>query len=118
MPRRNLNSAVQPATESKVATGRLPAFSVAALLAVVVLSMGCGGSSTEQGSTGESSEPEGAGGQTELTESGSPPAEDTGNPDPESTTANAGPVRVETSVVATGLEAPWGLVFTRTARRS
>ena len=112
MPRPNPNSAVQPDTESKVVTGRLPAFSVAALLAVVVLSMGCGGSSTEQGSSGESSEPEGPGGQTELTESGTPPAEDTGNPDPESTTANAGPVRVETSVVATGLEAPWGLVFT------
>jgi glucose/arabinose dehydrogenase len=112
LPRPNPNSAVQPDTESKVVTGRLPAFSVAALLAVVVLSMGCGGSSTEQGSSGESSEPEGPGGQTELTESGTPPAEDTGNPDPESTTANAGPVRVETSVVATGLEAPWGLVFT------
>ena len=66
----------------------------------------------EQESSGESSEPEGEGGQTELTEGGTPPAEDTGTPDLESTTANSGPVGVETSVVATGLEAPWDLVFT------
>ena len=111
MPRLNPNSAFQPDTEPKVVTGRLPTFSVAALLAVVVLCTGCGGSGAEQGSSGESSEPEGAGGQTELTESGTPAAEDTGNPDLESTTANAGPVEVETSVVATGLEAPWDLVF-------
>ena len=111
MPRLDPNSTFQPDTEPKVVTGRLPTFSVAALLAVVVLCTGCGGSGAEQGSSGESSEPEGAGGQTELTESGTPAAEDAGNPDPESTTANAGPVEVETSVVATGLEAPWDLVF-------
>ena len=111
MPRLNPNSAFQPDTEPKVVTGRLPTFSVAALLAVVVLCTGCGGSGAEQGSSGESSEPEGAGGQTELTESGTPAAEDAGNPDLESTTANAGPVEVETSVVAMGLEAPWDLVF-------
>jgi glucose/arabinose dehydrogenase len=105
------NSAIQPDIE-KVVTGRLPTFSVVALLALVVVCMGCGGSGAEQGSSGEPSEPEGAGGQTELTESGTPPAEDTGNPELESTTPNAGPVEVETSVVATGLEAPWDLVFT------
>jgi len=101
-------------TGSKAVTGRLPAFSVAVLLAVVVLSVGCGGGSAEQGSSEEPGDPGGSGEatQTELTQSGTPPAEDTGTPDPESTTADAGPVQVETSVVATGLEAPWGLVFT------
>jgi glucose/arabinose dehydrogenase len=112
LPRRNPNSAVQPDTESKVITGRFPTYLVVTLLAVVVLSTGCGGSGTEQGSSGEASEPEGAGEQTELTESGTPPAEDTGNPDLESTTADVGPVEVDTSVVATGFEAPWDLVFT------
>jgi glucose/arabinose dehydrogenase len=110
LPRRNPNSTVQPVTDSKVVTGRLRAFSVAALLAVVVLSVGCGG--TEQGSSDEPGDPGGSGSQTELTQNGTPPAEDTGNLDPESTTANAGPVQVETSVVATGLEVPWDLVFT------
>jgi glucose/arabinose dehydrogenase len=114
LPRRNKNSAVQPVTDSKVVTRRLPAFSVAVLLAVVVLSVGCGGGSAEQGSSEEPADPGGSGEatQTELTQNGTPPAEDTGTPEPESTTANTGPVRVETSVVATGLEAPWGLVFT------
>jgi glucose/arabinose dehydrogenase len=113
LPRLDSNSVVRPKLQSKVLTGRLPFFSVAVLLAVVLLlSAGCGGSGVEQGSSDEPSEPAGEGGQTELTESGVPPAEDTGNPDPESTTANAGPVQVETSVVATGLEAPWDLVFT------
>jgi glucose/arabinose dehydrogenase len=101
-------------TGSKAVTGRLPDFSVAVLLAVVVLSVGCGGGSAEQGSSEEPGDPGGSGEatQTELTQSGTPPAEDTGTPDLESTTADAGPVQVETSVVATGLEAPWGLVFT------
>jgi glucose/arabinose dehydrogenase len=105
------NSAIQPDTE-KVVTGRLPTFSIVALLALVVVCTGCGGSGAEQGSSDQPSEPEGAGGQTELTESGTPPAGDTGNPELESPTPNAGPVEVETSVVATGLEAPWDLVFT------
>jgi glucose/arabinose dehydrogenase len=105
------DTAIQPGTE-KVVTGRLPTFSVVALLALVVVCTGCGGSGAEQGSSGEPSEPEGAGGQTELTESGTPPAEDTSNTELESTTPNDGPVEVETSVVATGLEAPWDLVFT------
>jgi glucose/arabinose dehydrogenase len=84
------------------------------LLAVVVLSVGCGGGSAEQGSSEEPADPGGSGEatQTEPTQGGTPPAEDTGTPEPESTTANTGPVQVETSVVATGLEAPWGLVFT------
>ncbi|MCA1717058.1 MAG: PQQ-dependent sugar dehydrogenase [Actinobacteria bacterium] len=113
MPLGNPNSAVQPVTDSKAVTGRLPAFSVAVLLAVVALSVGCGGgSSAEQGSSDEPEDPGGSGSQTEPTQNGTPPAEDTGTPEPESTTANAGPVQVETSVVATGLEAPWGLVFT------
>ena len=111
MPCGKPDTAIQPGTE-KVVTGRLPTFSVVALLALVVVCTGCGGSGAEQGSSGEPSEPEGAGGQTELTESGTPPAEDTSNTELESTTPNDGPVEVETSVVATGLEAPWDLVFT------
>ena len=114
MSRRNSNSAVQPVTDSKAVTGRLPAFSIAALLTVAVFSTGCGGDSTEQGSSDGPADPGGSGEatQTELTQDGTPPAEDTGTPEPESTTAETGPVQVETSVVATGLEAPWDLVFT------
>ena len=97
----------------KGATEAILAFYV--VLAVVVLSTGCGGdNSADQSSQGsnESSEQEGEATQTELAESETPPAEDTALPDPESTSASAGPVEVETSVVATGLEAPWDLVFT------
>ncbi len=112
MPRQNSSNAIRPATDPEGVTGRLLVFSVA-ILAVVVLSAGCGGSA-EQGSSEEPGDPGGSGEatQTELTQSGTPPAEDTGTPELESTTADTGPVQVETSVVATGLEAPWGLVFT------
>ena len=97
--------------------GLLVRFGALLVLAVMILS-GCGGQdqgSSEEpadpGGSGEQTEPQGSGGQTELTESGTPAPEDTGVPEPESTSAEAGPVRVETSVVATGLEAPWGLAF-------
>ncbi|MDQ3912297.1 MAG: PQQ-dependent sugar dehydrogenase, partial [Actinomycetota bacterium] len=69
---------------------------------------GCSGGRESQ----ESSEPQDAGGRTELTESGTPAAGDTGAVEQETTSANTGPVRVETSVIATGLEVPWGLAFT------
>ena len=112
MPRRDSSSEIRKTTGPKGVTGRLLVFCVS-ILVVVVLSAGCGGN-TEQGSSEEPDDPGGSGEatQTELTQSGTPPAEDTGTPEPESTTANTGPVQVETSVVATGLEAPWGLVFT------
>ena len=90
------------------------------ILVVEVLA-GCGGQ--DQGSSEEPADPGGSGDQTESqesggqTESGTPSAEeDTGTPDledasSEATSAEAGSVRVETSVIATGLEAPWGLAF-------
>jgi glucose/arabinose dehydrogenase len=114
VPRLTRNSAIREDIYPRGATwGLLTLF--ATVLAVIVLSAGCGGS-TQQGSSEEPGDPGGSGSQpeetqTELTQSGTPPAEDTGVPEPESTTANAGPVQVETSVVATGLEAPWGLAF-------
>ncbi len=113
MPLLDSTDALREKTRVKDATGRLLT-STAILLAAMVFA-GCGG--TEQGSSDEPGDPGGSGSQTEptqteLTQSGTPPAEDTRTPEPESTTANTGPVQVETSVVATGLEAPWGLVFT------
>ncbi len=51
------------------------------------------------------------GNQTTLAEDEMPPPEETAVPEPEGESAQAGPVEVETSVVATGLAAPWGLDF-------
>lgn len=114
MPRLTLNSEIRNTTYNttypRSATGRLLALSAAAL-AVIVLSAGCGGN-TEQGSSDRSSGQSGGDTQIEVTGSGTPAAEDTGTPELESTTANTGPVQVETTVIATGLEVPWGLVFT------
>ena len=93
--------------ESDDETRRLVARS-ATIFAVAVLFAGCG---AEQASE-EPEDPGGSGAQTELTESGTPAPEDTDAVDPESTSANAGPVAVETSVITRGLEAPWDLVFT------
>ena len=76
----------------------------------MVLSAGCGGSNTQGGTSDQSSEQEGGATQAELAQSETIPTEDTANP--ESTSVADGPVRVETSVVATGLEVPWDLVFT------
>jgi glucose/arabinose dehydrogenase len=76
----------------------------------MVLSAGCGGSNTQGGTSDQSSEQEGGATQAELAQSETIPTEDTANP--ESTSVVDGPVRVETSVVATGLEVPWDLVFT------
>ncbi len=93
--------------ESDDETRRLVARS-ATIFAVAVLFAGCG---AEQASE-EPEDPGGSGAQTELTESGTPAPEDTGAADPESASANAGPVEVQTSVITRGLEAPWDLVFT------
>ena len=111
MPRLSLTHESRETVHSKNTTGRLLTLPVAALT-VIFLCIGCGGAGGDQGSSDEPGDPGGSGSQTELTESGTPPAEDTGTPETESTTAETGPVRVETSVVASGLEAPWDLVFT------
>ena len=118
MPLLDSTDALREKTCAKDSTGRPLTFT--AILFSVIVVAGCGG--TEQGSSDEPGDPGGSGSQTEptqtegsqteLTQSGTPPAEDTGTPETESATANTGPVQVETSVVATGLEAPWGLVFT------
>jgi glucose/arabinose dehydrogenase len=92
--------------EPNDATERLPTFLVI-ILAAIFLSTGCAGN-TNQGTN----EPSGPGGNGSQTESETSSLEDTTLADPEGTSASAGPVRVETSVIATGLEAPWGLVFT------
>ncbi|MBD0358865.1 MAG: PQQ-dependent sugar dehydrogenase [Rubrobacter sp.] len=83
--------------------------SLVALAAVLVVSVGCGGGESQ--SSNESSEAEDTASQTELAESETPAPEDTQAPQPGGS-AEAGPVEVETTVVAAGLEAPWDLVFT------
>lgn len=110
MPRRTSSSAIRKTIFPKDVEERLLAFS-AIVLAVAVLSAGCGGASEDQGSSDEPRDPGGSGSQTEMAESETTAAEDTGTAAPERTTANSGPVQVETSVVATELEAPWGLAF-------
>ena len=91
---------------------------VVALLALLLTSCGSGESSLEpQAVPQEEPRTEGREGprtegtQRTLAEKETPPPEDTGTPEPEAESAQAGPVEVETSVVATGLEAPWGLAF-------
>src|SRR5919199_3106166 len=69
---------------------------VATILTLAFLVAACGGTTVDQ-SSGQSSE--GTVSQTTPTTV-------------ESTSASAGPVEVETTVLATGLEAPWDLVFT------
>jgi glucose/arabinose dehydrogenase len=83
--------------------------SLVALAAVLVVSVGCGGGESQ--SSNEPSEAEDTASQTELAESETPAPEDTQAPQPGGS-AEAGPVEVETTVVAAGLEAPWDLVFT------
>jgi glucose/arabinose dehydrogenase len=75
----------------------------------LVVSVGCGGGESQ--SSNEPSEAEDTASQTELAESETPAPEDTQAPQPGGS-AEAGPVEVETTVVAAGLEAPWDLVFT------
>ena len=100
-----IRDAFEPEDRNKLLT-----CSLLVLAAVVVLSAGCGGGGQgsseqqEEGSAGEAT-------QTELAESEVSAPEVTGAPQPEGS-AEAGPVEVETTVVATGLEAPWDLVFT------
>ena len=95
--------------EPEVGTKRFLVRSLVALAAVLVVSVGCGGGESQ--SSNEPSEAEDTASQTELAESETPAPEDTQAPQPGGS-AEAGPVEVETTVVAAGLEAPWDLVFT------
>ncbi|QIN79288.1 PQQ-dependent sugar dehydrogenase [Rubrobacter marinus] len=92
---------------------------VVALLALLLaspLAASCGSGAGQseprmvpQEDTGGEASVEGT--QTTLAEQETPPPEDTATPEAEGESAEAGPVPVETSVVATGLEAPWDVAF-------
>lgn len=94
----------------------MPPLRTAAVTAILALLLtACGGQQSEpqmvpqeEGARGEESV---EGTQTTLARTETPPPEDTGTPEPEAESAQAGPVEVQTSVVATDLEAPWGLAF-------
>src|SRR5215217_951365 len=75
------------------------------ILALMFLAAACGGTSADQSSE-QPSEPDNEATQTELAEQKTPPPEDT-----RPANEGAGPVEVETTVLASGLEAPWGLAF-------
>ena len=109
MPRRTLISTFGEPVEPEGGTKRFLVRSLVALAAVLVVSVGCGGGESQ--SSNEPSEAEDTASQTELAESETPAPEDTQAPQPGGS-AEAGPVEVETTVVAAGLEAPWDLVFT------
>jgi glucose/arabinose dehydrogenase len=109
VPRRTLISTFGEPVEPEGGTKHFLVRSLVALAAVLVVSVGCGGGESQ--SSNESSEAEDTASQTELAESETPAPEDTQAPQPGGS-AEAGPVEVETTVVAAGLEAPWDLVFT------
>jgi glucose/arabinose dehydrogenase len=109
VPRRTPISTFGEPVEPEGGTKRFLVRSLVALAAVLVLSVGCGGGESQ--SSNEPSEAEDTASQTELAESETPAPEDTQAPQPGGS-AEAGPVEVETTVVAAGLEAPWDLVFT------
>ena len=109
MPRRTPISTFGEPVEPEGGTKRFLVRSLVALAAVLVVSVGCGGGESQ--SSNEPSEAEDTASQTELAESETPAPEDTQAPQPGGS-AEAGPVEVETTVVAAGLEAPWDLVFT------
>ena len=109
MPRRTPISTFGEPVEPEGGTKRFLVRSLVALATVLVVSVGCGGGESQ--SSNEPSEAEDTASQTELAESETPAPEDTQAPQPGGS-AEAGPVEVETTVVAAGLEAPWDLVFT------
>ncbi len=109
MPRRTPISTFGEPVEPEGGTKHFLVRSLVALAAVLVVSVGCGGGESQ--SSNEPSEAEDTASQTELAESETPAPEDTRAPQPGGS-AEAGPVEVETTVVAAGLEAPWDLVFT------
>jgi glucose/arabinose dehydrogenase len=109
VPRRTPISTFGEPVEPEGGTKHFLVRSLVALAAVLVVSAGCGGGESQ--SSNEPSEAEDTASQTELAESETPAPEDTQAPQPGGS-AEAGPVEVETTVVAAGLEAPWDLVFT------
>jgi glucose/arabinose dehydrogenase len=109
VPRRTPISTFGEPVEPEGGTKHFLVRSLVALAAALVVSVGCGGGESQ--SSNESSEAEDTASQTELAESETPAPEDTQAPQPGGS-AEAGPVEVETTVVAAGLEAPWDLVFT------
>ena len=109
MPHRTPISTYGEPVEPEGGTKHFLVRSLVALAAVLVVSVGCGGGESQ--SSNEPSEAEDTASQTELAESETPAPEDTQAPQPGGS-AEAGPVEVETTVVAAGLEAPWDLVFT------
>jgi glucose/arabinose dehydrogenase len=83
------------------------------VLILVLAAVSACGSSSGQSSDEPQLDPNSSGGdasQTTLDQQESPPAEDSTPEDP-GASAEAGPVEVQTSVLATNLEAPWDVVF-------
>jgi glucose/arabinose dehydrogenase len=76
------------------------------VIAILVFGAACGGTTADR-SAEQSSESDNEAPQTTLAQQEMPPAKESAPADP----ATAGPVEVETTVIASGLEAPWGLAF-------